>query len=121
MTIEPQPGADTVLDCGGCWGDTALRFADRVGPAGRVWTFEFLPANLAILKENLALNRTLAPRIQPCSPPVWHESGEQVRFSETSGPATSLLRPGSGGGGHAETLAIDDLVGHGSACRAWIS
>ena len=108
VIVEPRAG-DVVLDCGGCWGDTALWFADRVGPAGRVLTFEFLPANLAILRENLALNPELERRITVLPHAVWETSGETARFSEGSGPATSLLRPGAGDGA-AETLSIDDLV-----------
>ena len=40
VVIEVEPG-DTVIDAGGCWGDTALYFALRAGPGGAVYSYEF--------------------------------------------------------------------------------
>ena len=44
---------DVVIDAGGCWGDTALYFANEVGPGGKVFSFEFVPGNLNIMNRNL--------------------------------------------------------------------
>ncbi len=42
---------DYVIDAGGCWGDTALYFANVVGESGKVFTYEFIPSNLEILNK----------------------------------------------------------------------
>lgn len=51
---------DTVLDIGGCWGDTALYFAYKVGEKGKVYSFEFIPDNLKLFNINTALNPILS-------------------------------------------------------------
>ena len=103
-SIEVREG-DIVIDGGACWGDTALYFADRAGTTGKVFAFEFLPENLALLRENVALNPALAPRIEVIERAIWNVSGEQVPYA-SNGPATAL---GSGDAA-AETLSIDELV-----------
>ncbi|NJM81009.1 MAG: hypothetical protein HC854_17910 [Flavobacterium sp.] len=42
---------DTVLDVGGCWGDTALYFASKSGENGKVYSFEFIPGNINLFKK----------------------------------------------------------------------
>ena len=49
--IQAEEG-DIVLDLGGCYGDTGLYFANRVGASGKVYTFEFIPSNKEILNKN---------------------------------------------------------------------
>lgn len=106
---------DVVVDAGGCWGDTALYFADQVGAAGRVLVLEFVEENLKVLQSNLNLNASLAPRIQVVPKAAWDCSGETLPYS-SDGAATTLR--GDGGGGRtvpsgqvlAATTSIDDLV-----------
>ena len=74
-TLSVDEG-DVVFDGGGCWGDTALYFANRVGENGRVFSFEFLPKNLATFEENLAGNPSLRDRIEIVRRPLWNVSGE---------------------------------------------
>lgn len=107
VEVAAAPG-DVALDCGGCWGDTALYFADRVGAHGRVFSFEFDHANAAVFDRNLAANPHLAPRIERVPHPLWSCSGQEMRFS-SAGPGTRL---GAGGAGEnvVKTLTIDDLV-----------
>lgn len=76
---------DYVVDAGGCWGETALDFA-RV--AEKVYTFEFAPQNLEILKTNLELNPELAKKIIVIESPVWNESTE-LKF-DFAGPGTHI-------------------------------
>ncbi len=111
--VEVRPG-DTVLDCGGCWGDSALYFAHRAGRDGKVVCFEFSPGNLPLLKENLERNRGAVAPVEICEHPVWDSSGERLVF-EDLGPATRPSSRTSRGGPSAssfevETIAIDDLV-----------
>ncbi|HVT30083.1 MAG TPA: FkbM family methyltransferase [Lacipirellulaceae bacterium] len=50
---------DYVIDAGGCFGDTALRFSLDVGRRGRIYTFEPLKRHLDICKLNFAQNPTI--------------------------------------------------------------
>lgn len=47
---------DVVYDIGGNCGQMALFFSRQVGLKGRVYTFEPVPQNVAVLRRNLALN-----------------------------------------------------------------
>ena len=106
---------DFAIDAGGCWGDTALYFAHKSGPSGKVYSLEFLPDNLQIFHKNLSLNERLAKNIQIIQNPVWSKSGEDVaiaangpgtRISLNEGPSQNLLK--------FKTVSIDDLVVSGS-------
>jgi FkbM family methyltransferase len=104
--VGVQPG-DVVLDIGGCWGDTALYFANLVGPEGRVYTFEFDAENLRVLRANLELNPDLAERIEVVEQALWDRSGETVAFAR-AGRMTAIV---SGEGeGHVPTATLDDFV-----------
>jgi len=108
IIIKARPG-DTVLDCGGCWGDTALYFASLVGDEGKVFTFEFIPSNLKIMKKNFELNSHLYERITIVNRPVWSASNELVSFID-QGPASIVSKDTNGAGMTVNTINIDDLV-----------
>jgi FkbM family methyltransferase len=103
--VRVKPG-DIVIDGGGCWGDTALYFADRVGPEGQVYCFEFCQNNLDILEQNLAMNPHLALRIHVIPKALWHSSGEEIRY-HPSGPGTSLVRAGKFPTMSVVTISLD--------------
>ena len=101
---------DAVIDAGGCWGDTALYFADRVGPKGKVYTFEFIPNNINILNKNFDLNPHLRERFQLVERPLWNESHKKIYFKDM-GPGSRISFEGfEGMEGSTETLTIDDFV-----------
>ena len=100
--VRAEPG-DVVIDAGGCWGDTALYFAALVGPAGRVYTFEFDPESLAIMRANLALNPELAERVEIVERALWDRSGETLEFAQ-AGRMTALL--GDGGDRHTDQATL---------------
>jgi FkbM family methyltransferase len=102
--VGVKPG-DVVIDGGGCWGDTALYFADQVGPQGKVHVFEFSPANLALLHHNTAHNPELKERIHLHEAALWSNSTDTLCFDE-AGPGTRI----GAGSCHAQTCAIDDWV-----------
>jgi len=62
VRIAPESG-DRVIDAGGCFGDTALAFADTVGERGHVYVFDPMPKHCSIMREAVAMNPTLAPRV----------------------------------------------------------
>lgn len=101
---------DTVIDAGGCWGDTALNFASAVGNNGKVYSFEFIPGNLAIMKKNFSLNNELQKRIAIVEHPVWHESDVKM-YCNDFGPA-STIKPAYSKEHNIEvsTITIDDFV-----------
>ena len=86
ITIAPSLG-DQVVDAGACFGDTALAFAMTVGEHGRVHSFDPIPKHCAIVRENLAMNPVLAPRISI------HEVG-----------LAAIERTGQGTSGSEETI-----------------
>jgi FkbM family methyltransferase len=107
--VAAGPG-NTVLDLGGCFGDTTLFFAQRVGPKGRVICFEFIPGNCAVLEKNLRLNESLQTRVELVQRPVWSESGVDV-FYRDLGPASKVsFTPFDGHAGQAVTTSLDDYV-----------
>jgi FkbM family methyltransferase len=106
--IQAEAG-DVVIDGGGCWGDTALYFAHRVGPAGQVICFEFVPENLEILRSNLELNPELGPRVKIAENALWDRSGDTLNF-DGKGPGTSVMGDQQTAMRSVQTLSIDSLV-----------
>lgn len=88
VNVGARPG-DIVVDGGGCWGDTALYFSHLVGASGRVHVFEFSPANLKLLRENLARNSYIEPQIEIHESALWHNTTDTLSFEE-AGPGTAL-------------------------------
>ena len=115
IVIEAGP-RDIVVDAGGCWGDTALYFADRA-PSGKVFVFEFEEENLEVLRRNLARNPRLAGRIEIIERALWSTSGEKLTFAD-AGPGTKVRQQQeSAGGGEIESLSMDDWVGEAGIPR----
>ena len=108
-TIKAEEG-DTVVDGGGCWGDTALYFAHEAGKNGKVHTFEFIPKNIDIMRQNLALNPRIKDRIEIMRHPIWSTSGKELYFVDR-GPASQVsFEKSELSDGEAATLSIDDLA-----------
>jgi FkbM family methyltransferase len=106
IAVAAEPG-DVVLDCGACWGDSTLDFAHRVGDAGRVIAFEFIPSNLAILNKNLDLNPKMKPRVVVVPQPVWSATGIAMDFDEGGGPGGQIVAAANA---KAITTTIDETV-----------
>jgi FkbM family methyltransferase len=97
---------DIVVDGGACWGDTALYFATRVGPEGRVISFEFEPANVGLLERNLHHNDALAERICFIQAPLWSNSDDVLQM-QSLGPSTTSIPEGNLS---VRGRALDDVV-----------
>jgi len=101
---------DTVLDLGACWGDTAIYFACKTGPEGKVYSFEFIPENIRLFKGNIALNPHLGSRIHLVEHPATEISGTQLYF-EDKGPCSKVqLSSFEGQSGETLSISIDDFV-----------
>ena len=102
-SIGVQDG-DVVVDAGGCWGDTALYFAQR---ASKVFCFECVPSNLKILDENLTMNEQFSRRIKVIQRALWNRSQEKLVFQDT-GPGSSAT--GGTNGVQVITETLDDFI-----------
>ncbi len=109
IIVQADPD-DVVLDIGGCWGDTALYFADKIGENGKVYSFEFIPDNIKLHDINTGLNPDLKKRISLVSHPASDVSGSPVYFTD-QGPGSRIQQqPFEGQSGSTTTLSIDDFV-----------
>lgn len=79
--VDVRPG-DLVIDAGGGGGDTALYFAHRVGPHGRVVSFEFAPSSVDLFNRNMSVNPQLASRVSMAPLALWPKSGETLHFAD---------------------------------------
>jgi FkbM family methyltransferase len=109
IIMQAEKG-DFVLDVGGCWGDTALYFAHKVGNTGKVFSFEFIPDNIKLHNLNTSLNPHLNKNILLIKNPVSNISHEIVYYND-NGPS-SIIRPKPfpEQTGSIETISIDDYI-----------
>jgi len=112
MTIAPSAG-DYIIDAGAGWGDSALCFSHTVGPQGKVFSFDFVPENLAIIDRNFSLNPELAGRINIIPHALWNKSGEILKY-RADGVATNVfvVAPDTSMplNHSVSTLSIDDFM-----------
>jgi FkbM family methyltransferase len=92
--IEVKPG-DIVIDGGGFWGDTAMYFASKAGRTGKVYTFEFIPGNIALMKENLAMNPDIANLVELVPHPLWDKSQDFYYLDHGPASMVSMERIGN--------------------------
>lgn len=101
---------DVVIDGGGCWGDTALYFANEVSDEGKVYSFEFIPNNIRIFEKNVSLNPNLKGTIELVQNPLWRDSSTKVFFKDFGPGSRVSMEALSDGDGETSTLSIDDFV-----------
>lgn len=108
----------TVVDGGGCYGDTALYFSHLAGENGNVFSFEFVDSNLKHYRENTSMNPELEPRIAITQHPLWSSSDMKLHVVD-KGPGSEVLpeKPEGIETAVVETLSIDDLVERNSLDR----
>jgi len=111
IDIKPAKN-DILLDCGACWGDSTIAFADMVGENGKVFAFEFVPENLDIFSKNLELNKQIN-NITIVKRAVHSKSDEDVHYSSSSSSTTL----NDNGAQSVKTMSIDDLVANESLSK----
>ena len=105
VKIQPKAG-DHVIDAGGCFGDTALGFADVVGEQGHVYIFDPLPKHCAIMRQVQAMNPALAPRMS-----VFPLGLSDVRNDVAPLPEDDRIDPGARiAVARMPTTTIDEIV-----------
>jgi FkbM family methyltransferase len=109
VNISVETG-DVVLDLGGCWGDTALYFASKAGPRGKVYSFEFIPDNIKLFEINKDFNKHFSDRIELVRHPVSNIAGQEIFFKD-NGPGSRIeFVPFKGYTGSTTTVSIDSFV-----------
>jgi FkbM family methyltransferase len=88
VNIKVMPD-DIVIDGGGCYGETALDFANKAGDNGMVYSFEFVPENVDVFKKNLDLNPTIKNNIEIVQKALWDDSNNDL-FVVFNGGASSV-------------------------------
>jgi FkbM family methyltransferase len=76
---------DVVMDCGGCWGDTAMYFASL--GAESVYSFEFIPSNIGIFEKNINMNPQYKNVVNIVNSPVFDKDGVEMSYLDR-GPAS---------------------------------
>ncbi len=107
VRIVPQPG-DVIIDGGGCWGEAALDFAVHVGDTGHVYSFEFVPNNVAMFRKNMSMSPQAAKNVTIVERAISNISGQKMPFRDI-GPAT-VVGLSDDAGLTVETISIDDFV-----------
>lgn len=108
ITCRVEEG-DYVLDCGGCWGDTAICFANDAGANGMVYSFEFIRDNLDIFQKNLSMNPEISDRVKIIEKALWNVSDEKLFFSE-NGSGSKVIVEQLSEKLEIRTISIDDFV-----------
>lgn len=108
MAIKADKG-NIVFDCGGCWGDTALYFANEVGANGKVYSFEFVKSNIEIFNRNISMNQNFSGNIHLVNHPVWSESGIAFYVNDR-GPASTVSFQATEHSMPVYSLSIDEFV-----------
>ncbi len=109
-TVIKAENGDYVIDGGGCWGDTALYFANEVGNDGRVFSFEFIPNNINIFEKNISLNEQLGKRIGLIKNPLWKDSTTKIYFKDFGPGSKVSMVPSNDLDGESYTVNIDEVV-----------
>jgi FkbM family methyltransferase len=93
VLLAAAEGAETVFDIGANVGWYTLHLARALGPAGRVFSFEPMPATFAALERNVALNG-LEDRVTLNRLGLAEEAGEAEFFvPEETGSVAASRRP----------------------------
>lgn len=108
IEIAVRPG-DIVIDAGACWGDASLGFSARAGKEGRVFAFEMMEENLAILRSNLTQNPNLAETIEIVDSALAANSGREY-WVQANGAASRLEDAAGLGKKRVVSISIDDFV-----------
>ena len=106
VEIAPAAG-DVCIDCGACYGDTALAFAASVGRSGRVHAFEIVPEQAAIARANFTRNPVLAASIALKEIALGDHAAERL-YMRGRGPGAYVA--GEPPGEPIEATSLDDFA-----------
>lgn len=105
ISIFPE---DVVLDCGACFGDTALFFANKLNKQGHVYSFEFIPDNIAVFNKNIEINPHLKERITLVPNPLDEYSNKELYYVD-NGPGSKVSHEPIDNSNTVFTIDIDSF------------
>lgn len=105
-SAEVHPG-DVVLDVGAHVGSYTVWASKRVGPGGKVLSFEPEPENFRLLKKNIALNGCSNVRLYSAA---LSEVPGRIRLFVSEPPELHSLMPVSGAAIEVPSLRLDDVA-----------
>lgn len=108
-TIMPEEG-DTVIDAGGCWGDSAILFADLVGETGHVFTFECLPQNIEVFKTNMKMAGMLSTRVSLYERALWSDTDQELDILAEGPGSRRASEQEENAAIKVRTLSVDKLM-----------
>lgn len=97
---------DVIIDGGGCWGDTALYFANKAKNT-KVYAFEFVPSNIELFNKNIALNPD--SDIELIKLALSGESGKSYNLID-DGASSCLTEQETENSIKINTISIDDFM-----------
>lgn len=100
---------DYVIEGGGCFGDTALYYADLVKESGKVFSFEFLEDNLEVFNKNIELNPHYKDIVEIIERPLGPKSN-QMLYAKSYGSATRVIATPVENSKQYASITIDDFV-----------
>ena len=109
-----KPGM-TAYDVGANVGYVSLLLARQVGPKGKVWAFEALPANIERLQRNLSLNQE-GGRVQAVAAAIVECKRTVLFFTGPSG----AMGKADGSAGRRESEPRDTLAVDGYSLDDWV-
>lgn len=117
IRIMPEKD-DIVIDAGACFGDTALSFSNAVGEGGLIFSFDFLPVHLEIMKKNFN-NNDWAKNIKLCpyvlSDKTSIKDNINKDLNRTVNPGSSFVYGGLSENAYSSIRIDDFLVKEGIA------
>ena len=105
VTIKIAPD-DIILDCGACWGDTALFFANELSEKGHVYSFEFIPNNIMVFHKNIETNANLKDKITLIPNPLDEFNNKKLYYID-NGPGSRVVSEPVAGYDIIFTINID--------------
>lgn len=106
--IFPREG-DVVIDGGGCYGETALSFIDKMNGNGNIFSFEITDKNLEIFRQNLDLNLHYKNNIKIIEYAISDKDGFAY-IENYQASATSLEENYTENSKQIKTISIDKFV-----------
>jgi len=100
---------DYIIDAGGCWGDTALIFANKTGAEGKVWTFEFFEDNINVMEKNFLHNKIFSKIITLVKKPLYDKTNKNLYVNYACADITNLTEKKNSLQSY-KTISIDDFV-----------
>ncbi len=109
LSIKVSPG-ETVIDGGGCFGDTALYFSYLTGSTGKVYSFEFIPDNISLFEKNMKLNPQLRENVVLSPFPLWDKSDLDVYYKDNGPGSIVSFTNDFAYDGVVKTVSLDDFA-----------